>query len=150
MTAAAHPPPLVTVPSPTVWWTQAAVPLRPSALSPALGRRFVRRNAAQWGLSDAIADDVAVVAGALVLISVRQARSPLTLRLSLDRAAMMIEVEDRCADFPPLPATGGRVEEMGLEHLHRLADAWGYVRLPVGRQLWARVGWAAGDVGVAG
>ena len=151
MTAAAYPQPLDTVPSRPIWWSQAAVPLRPGALAPAFARRFVRRNAAQWRLSDGVADDAAAVAGALVLLSVRQARSPLTLRLSLDRAAMMIEVEDRCGDFPPLPSTGGRVEEIGLEQLHRVADAWGYVRRSVGRQLWARVGWvAAEDVDVAG
>lgn len=125
-----------------------AVRLRPSSETPALGRHLIRRTLERSAclrrpeLAElrSFEDLTTHVAGALVAGSVQQARSPLTLRLILLDEAALIEVEDSCTDFPSLQA--GRSSAPArhfVEQAMRTSSAWGYRRLPAGRQLWARV-----------
>ena len=117
-----------------------SVALRPVVSAPASARRLVRRAGIGWGLPARVVDDAALVAGAFVLGSVRQARSPLTLSVLASDQTILVEVEDTCTAFP----IDGRGEGFGtlgfgLATAQRVADACGFTRRPGGRQMWARV-----------
>ena len=122
--------------------SRVSVRMRPGALAPASARRWVFQIGTNWGLSLRLIEDAALVAGAIVLHSVRQAGSPLCLSLLPTEDTVLIEVEDACTAFPTV-STGcdrcrGR-EGLGLDLVHRVAQAFGFTRLPDGRQVWARV-----------
>ena len=123
--------------------SRVSIRMRPGALAPALARRWVFQIGMGWGLPQLQVEDAALVAGALVLHSVRQAGSPMRLALVWTEAGVLVEVEDACTAFPvvPLPApTGGRGSEgLGLDLVRRVAQAFGFTCLPGGRQIWARV-----------
>ena len=131
--------------------SRVSVRMRPGALAPASARRWVFQIGMSWGLPQRQVEDAALVAGALVLHSVRQAGSPMRLALVWTEAGMLVEVEDACTAFPvvPLPATGDRGPEgLGLDLVRRVAQAFGFTCLPGGRQMWARVAAAADDAAV--
>ena len=119
---------------------QAWARLRPVASAPADARRLIRRVGSRWALPPTLIDDVALVAGALVLESVRHARSPLELTVTCTARAVVIEVEDSCSS---IPYSSDRSASR-LDVVRRAAAAYGFVRRPAGRQLWARVDAAAG------
>lgn len=119
---------------------RVSVWLRPVASAPASARQLVVRSALSWGLPARLVDDAALVAGALVLESVRQARSPLRLTVHSGDLAVMVEVEDACVLFPMAAGLSGTGRgRYGLELVHRVAEAFGFVRRPGGRRLWARI-----------
>ena len=113
------------------------MPLDPRPRAPARGRQFVHRTGERWGLSAADVDRIAAVVVALVRHSVRGVGSAVTIRLSQGPTAVLVEVEDAGIGFEPLPRGG--LDEAHLAQLRRAIDAWGYVRLVTGRQIWARV-----------
>ena len=132
--------------------SRVSIRMRPGALAPASARRWVFQIGMSWGLPQRQVEDAALVAGALVLHSVRQAGSPMRLALVWTEAGVLVEVEDACTAFPvvPLPAaTGGRGSEgLGLDLVRRVAQAFGFTCLPGGRQVWARVAAAADNAAV--
>ncbi|MGN6609481.1 MAG: ATP-binding protein [Jatrophihabitans sp.] len=82
---------------------------------------------------------VADVAGALAAMSVRQAGPSVRLRLRHGLGTVLVEVEDHSVEFPPLRCEGDPVATALIDDVARLSAAWGYRRLPRGRQIWARV-----------
>ncbi len=132
--------------------SRVSIRMRPGALAPASARRWVFQLGMSWGLPQQQVEDAALVAGALVLHSVRQAGSPMRLALVWTEAGMLVEVEDACTAFPvvPLPpATGGRGPDgLGLDLVRRVAQAFGFTCLPGGRQIWARVAAATDNAAV--
>jgi hypothetical protein len=117
-----------------------SVRMRPVASAPASARRLVQRSGTGWGWPAGLVDDAALVAGALVLNSVRQARSPLRLTVISGGRAVLVEVEDSCVLFPLAGRPAGMHRDgYGLDLVHRIAEAFGFVQHPDGRRLWARI-----------
>jgi len=111
-----------------------SVRLRPVRSAPAAARRLVLDREPDWRLPARLLDDTAMVAGAMVLLSVCQARSPLRLTLSATDLVVLVEVDDSCMDLPS-PSR----ERFSLDLVRRTAQAFWFVQQPAGRQLWARV-----------
>ena len=123
---------------------QTSARMRPVASAPADARRLIRQVGSRWALPPSLVENAALVAGALVLESVRQARSPLRLTATRIASAVVIQVEDSCVSFPHACERAA----LGLEVVGRVAAAYGFVRRPAGRQLWARLDVADTAVGV--
>ena len=90
-------------------------------------------------------EQIAHIAAALVAISLKQSRSPLTLRLLVGAGVTLLELEDACTDFPPLCSHRDVTEAELVDPVVRPSTAWGYRRLPHGRQLLARIDDADAD-----
>jgi hypothetical protein len=113
--------------------------MKPSTAAPDTARRIVEDACATWGMSARLTADASVVAGALVLHSVRHARSPLRLTVRRRGTAMLIEVEDGGTALPARRRGPGTTEPYGLDLVTQVADKFGYDWAPAGRRLWARV-----------
>jgi hypothetical protein len=111
--------------------------LRPSPLTPAVGRRLVRESCRERSICRAVAERVEMATGEMVSLSVQQARSPLTLSIVIDGQDVAIEVLDGGQRLPT--EGGGRRGARQIHALDRLVDSWGFDRLGAGRRLWAHV-----------
>jgi anti-sigma regulatory factor (Ser/Thr protein kinase) len=100
-------------------------------------RRFVSSVLAEWGLSDLIYDAWLVVTE-LAANAMAHGRSDFTVGISRASGGLKISVGDAGAGNPrmlePAPdSAGGR----GLGLVAGLAAAWGQVRSPIGKLVWA-------------
>jgi anti-sigma regulatory factor (Ser/Thr protein kinase) len=74
----------------------------------------------------------------LVTNAVRHAGSPLTVAVSIGRAAVRVEVRDRSPRLPALREQHKAEDEWGrgLVLVDALANRWGAERLPSGKRVW--------------
>jgi len=115
----------------------ASLVLEPKPAAVGEARRWLSQQLAEWELHG-VDYDLSVVASELVTNAVLHARTPFTLRLSYDKGAVRIEVED---SNPQLPvqrhrsprATTGR----GLVLVEALSSSWGCQRAGEGKIVWA-------------
>lgn len=106
------------------------------------------------GLSAAVLDDAAIIAGELVGNALRHARplpdGGLRIMWEVDGDGILMQVTDGGADTEPVLQTrrtkpGGRQRAgvplggRGLSIVEALADAWGVRRQPAGTTVWARL-----------
>jgi hypothetical protein len=136
-TAPAHTPRAEAFPAlPESGWAMSRT-LRPSPLTPAVARRLARESCRERGICRIVADKVEMVVGEMVSLSVRQARSPVTLTIVIDRGDVVIDVLDG-GQRPPAEGRGARGPRQ-VDAIERLAGSWGFDRLEGGRRLWAVV-----------
>jgi hypothetical protein len=121
---------------PVSGWTTSRT-LRPSPLTPAVGRRLARESCRERSVCRAVAARVEMATGEMVSLSVQQARSPLTLTIVIDGQDVAIEVLDGGQRLPT--EGGGRRGARQIHTLERLADSWGFDRLGAGRRLWSHI-----------
>lgn len=102
-------------------------------------RRFVRRTLVAWG-ADSVEHDAALIITELATNSVIHARTPFTVRLSLDEGALRLGVSDGSGRAPVLKrhgvnATTGR----GLSLITAFSDDWGVDLEEDGKTVWCRL-----------
>jgi hypothetical protein len=111
--------------------------LRPHSSAPALARKLVYDLCGEEGLPNRTASAAALVAGELVLTSIRQTRHNLDVSVDLARDKVTVRVSDR-STAPPLlgrdPRTGPARSTALVE---RLSSSWGYRRRESGNEVWA-------------
>jgi anti-sigma regulatory factor (Ser/Thr protein kinase) len=88
-------------------------------------RHFAEQTLSDWGCPDLV-EDARLLVSELVINSVLHARSPVQLRLNLDKGILRVEVRDESPDLPvqrkySLTAPTGR----GLMIVDAVADRWG-------------------------
>jgi hypothetical protein len=116
---------------------QASADIPPTSHASAMARHVVYRAGQKWHLPTETIEAAAAVVAGLVQTSVAQARSIVHLTMVGNGESLLIEIEDRCTAFPTSARDSDGVN--GLDLVHTFATESGYVRLPDGRQLWARV-----------
>jgi len=109
--------------------------MSPSAHSPRLVRRLVRRLLIKWELAET-AETAALLASELVTNAIRYASRPISVRLMFTDS-LLCEVQD---DDPHLPVLGDPrpTEEggRGILLVSRLASRWGVSRVTIGKVVW--------------
>jgi anti-sigma regulatory factor (Ser/Thr protein kinase) len=109
------------------------------ATAPGLGRAFLRRVAGEWGVSDDVIEDAAMVITELVANAVDHACSASTLGLRADQGGLCVTVrDDRAVPLPrlaPIDPTAARGR--GLQMVDALAGAWGVSLHADGKTVWA-------------
>ena len=117
--------------------THREIELRPRSSAPALARKLVYDMCGQAGLPNCVASAAAVVAGELVLTSIRQTRRKVDVSVDLASNQVTVRVNDRSA-APPLLGRDSRTGPARSTALvERLASSWGYSCLDSGNQVWA-------------
>ncbi len=113
----------------------------PAELSSArLARKVLQRLCRQVGLSEALAQEAAVLTSEVVTNAVRHAGGAPHLSVVVSPAGVYVEVQDGSPALPPLgpqrlppsSSTGGR----GLAILHAWADSWGACPQGDGKVVW--------------
>lgn len=110
--------------------------LPPTALAVQLARDFLAGAGDRWGLPHL--DDAATVVGELVGDAVTHARTPVRLRLVLDRSGLRVSVRDGRTGPVPEPADP-HGPCGGLRTAARLSRTWGVVRDDDGTAVWVQL-----------
>jgi anti-sigma regulatory factor (Ser/Thr protein kinase) len=112
--------------------------------SAALVRRLLTEELRRAGVSPATVDEVVLIASELVGNAVRHTPAPpsglLEVSWSLDDTGVTVGVVD-ASPTPPRPRTPTPQDPhgRGLRIVDALADGWGVVPHPQGKQVWAHV-----------
>jgi anti-sigma regulatory factor (Ser/Thr protein kinase) len=119
-----------------------SVQLPATLQSSALARRFVRAVLHAWRFSDDGAYTAQLVVTELASNAVRHAagRDSLELTLVLDGDTVTVGLCDGSA-IPPVVAalTDDAESGRGMSIVNRVAEEWGHVARPEGKQIWARL-----------
>lgn len=121
----------------------ASTVLPTGAVAPRAGRRFLRRQAEQWGLDAATVEAAELALSEVVTNAVVHARTGVRVDLRLEPDGLRVEVTDRGTDspvrrvqVPDADDVGGR----GLLIVDALTRAWGSNRSDGGTTVWFEVG----------
>jgi hypothetical protein len=117
--------------------THREIELRPHSSAPALARKIVYDLCGEVGLPNRTASAAALVAGELVLTSIRQTRRNLDVSIDFAGDQVTVRVSDR-STAPPLLGRDTRTGPARSTALvERLASSWGYSRRESGNEVWA-------------
>ncbi|MFQ6141619.1 ATP-binding protein [Streptomyces seoulensis] len=106
-------------------------------------RQYARKVLADWGVSDELADTVALSTSEFVTNAVLYCRisyAQVEIALTLDGADLVLEVSDPDRDRLPRPHDSAPHEEggRGLALVAALSDTWGCRQEPYRKCVWAR------------
>ena len=111
-----------------------------SAEAPSIARRFVRQTLEGWDGNDAT-DNAALLTSELVTNVIRHTSARSTLRVSINRDVVRIEVSD--PDRTPLPEPAASrafgPDGLGLAIVDRVASNWGVELVEDGKIVWFEV-----------
>jgi hypothetical protein len=113
--------------------------LKPSTAAAAAAGEVVRNAGSRWATDEQVTRDASALAQALVLHSVRHARSELRISVGQVGADLLIELEDSHLTAPNGHHDGPALGGPGLELVAELADQSGCDLTPTGRRLWVLV-----------
>lgn len=100
----------------------------------------LRALAAHWGGPRA-SDEAEIVVSELVTNAYRHGEAPIELRVSIADGCLRLVVSDRGAALPTLvPFEARGTHGRGLALVEALAQAWGLVGRPDGKDVWALLG----------
>ena len=118
------------------------VTLPDSDLAPFEARSYVRQHACPEHASIAM-DALSLIASELVTNAVRHGQPPIVLRLSCLTSEVRLSVTDTGTRLPRprLPHAQGTRGGLGLGLVivARVAQEWGTIPLPLGKEVWCRI-----------
>ena len=119
---------------------QAAVELPQELASVRTARQFVDEMLVEWKIDD-LRDDALLVVSELTANAITHAQSSCLLRLSVNGAALRIEVVDTGEGTPePQPSSNTKEHGRGLHLIAALTTAWGMEVIPgEGKLVWAEL-----------
>ncbi|HEX6878037.1 MAG TPA: ATP-binding protein [Nocardioidaceae bacterium] len=118
------------------------VTLSESELAPFEARSYVRQHACPEHATIAL-DALSLIASELVTNAVRHGQPPIVLRLSCLTSEVRLSVTDTGTRLPRprLPHAQGTRGGLGLGLVivARVAQEWGTIPLPLGKEVWCRI-----------
>ena len=110
--------------------------LVPQPIAPALARRAIRRQLAEWGVPDS-SPVVELLVTELVTNAMRHAHGMIRFTLWYEEGLLRGEVEDANPEPPRLLAIRRDDEQgRGLQLVERLSCCWGSTRTAAGKAVW--------------
>lgn len=109
--------------------------------APGRARRFAVAALREWGLDDALLDEVALVLSELASNAVLHAGSPFCIAISSQESRLRIAVTDTCPCRPPGVVSGSLLARAGhgLGVVEALSHDWGVQELRDGKVVWAEL-----------
>ncbi len=109
---------------------------RPDPVTPAAVRSLVSEMLRLWECGD-YEETASLLASELVTNALIHAGTDITVRLSLDREILLVEVEDGSLELPkPIPLTTDSERGRGLVLMQALSQKWGATRRTDGKVVW--------------
>jgi PAS domain S-box-containing protein len=114
-------------------------------------RHFVQEHLERWQVPDAVLRDLELVTSELVTNAMVHGGAPVDVRLQLDGARVVLEVQDDAASSVPRPQDPDDDDEhgRGLRIVETLSDEWGMRSTERGKCVWSARTWTSAAGGAS-